>query len=39
MQCYKDIVRKAFERTGCLMAGDGSGDDLIRPQGIENYEF
>ena len=39
MQHYKDIFRKAFERTGCLMTVDGSGDDLICPQGYENYEF
>ncbi|XP_065060635.1 uncharacterized protein LOC135687930 [Rhopilema esculentum] len=39
MQHYKDIFRKAFKRTGCLMTVDGSGDNLVRPQGIEHYEF
>ena len=39
MQRYQDLFRKAFKRTGCLITVDGSGDDLIHPQGYENYEF
>ena len=36
---YKGFLRKSFERTGCLMAIDGSTDNLIRPQGLKNYRF
>ena len=34
-----DIFRKAFQCTGCLMTVDGSEDDLIHPQGYDNYDF
>ena len=36
---YKGFLRKSFERTGCLMATDGSTNNLIRPQGLKNYRF
>ena len=30
---------KVFLKTGCLMTADGTDDDEIMPQGIENYNF
>ena len=30
---------KLFEKTGCFMTADGSNDDKILPQGLENYTF
>ena len=39
LQKYEDIFKKSFERTGCLLTIDGSDDQLIKPQGLENYTF
>ena len=39
LQKYTSFQRKSFERTGCLMTIDQSEDDLIKPQGYENYIF
>ena len=33
------VRRKYFERTGCLLTVDGSGDTLIRPDGLRSYAF
>ena len=30
---------RAWERTGGLMTADGSGDDLIKPEGTSEYKF
>ena len=27
-----------FERTGCLLTADASGDDLVRPEGLRGYK-
>lgn len=35
----KAFFRKLFQKTGCLMTVDGTNDDLIKPQGLEDYEF
>mmetsp|Transcript_35205 Transcript_35205/g.86357 ORF Transcript_35205/g.86357 Transcript_35205/m.86357 type:complete len:924 (-) Transcript_35205:243-3014(-) len=34
-----DTVWKYFQRTGCLMTLDGSGDAGIKLQGVEEYSF
>ena len=31
--------RRLFEKTGCLMTVDGSGDDKIEPQELDGYRF
>ena len=36
---YASTRRKFFLKTGCLMTADGTDDDKIMPQGIENYHF
>ena len=43
-QAHKDVmetldVEKIATRTGCMMTVDGSGDDLILPQGCQEYSF
>ena len=35
----RDFFTKLFEKTGCLMTADGSRDDMIKPQGLEDYAF
>ena len=35
----KDFLRRLFEKTGCLMTTDGSGDEKISPQGLDEYSF
>ena len=35
----KDFLRRFFEKTGCLMTTDGSGDEKISPQGLDEYSF
>ena len=32
----KEFFTKLFEKTGCLMTVDGSGDEKIQPQGLTN---
>ena len=39
LEKYTRFLRRSFERTGCLMTIDQSEDDLIKPQGYENYIF
>jgi hypothetical protein len=34
-----DLRRRLFEKTGCVMSIDGSGDDKINPQGADNFAF
>ena len=37
--CKNDNLRwRTFEKTGCLMTADGSGDELITPEGLDNYQ-
>ena len=35
----KELFRRLFEKTGCLLTADGSNDDKICPQGLDNYQF
>ena len=35
---YDDFRRKIFIKTGCLLTADGSGDDLVDPEGLPNYK-
>ena len=35
----KDFIKRLFQKTGCLITIDGSDDDLINPQGLEDYTF
>ena len=40
--CEGDAKRKYFEHAGALMTADGSGDDLIKLEGVpkgEKFEF
>ena len=32
-----DLFTKLLQKTGCLITADGSGDDKIRPQGLDPY--
>ena len=34
-----DLFKRLYEKTGCLMTVDGSGDERISPQGLEDYSF
>lgn len=34
-----DTLWRYFEKTGCLMRIDGTGDELITPQGLTGYVF
>eukprot|EP00112_Aurelia_sp_Birch-Aquarium-sp1_P024456 Seg7753.1 transcript_id=Seg7753.1/GoldUCD/mRNA.D3Y31 product="hypothetical protein" protein_id=Seg7753.1/GoldUCD/D3Y31 len=36
---YPDFRRKLFLKTGLLMTADKTDDDLIRPEGFEDYHF
>ena len=33
------LIKKLFQKTGCLLTIDGTGDDMIRPQGLDDYKF
>ena len=35
----KDFIKRLFQKTGCLITIDGSDDDSINPQGLEDYTF
>ena len=35
---YDKFRRQMFEKPGCLLASDGSGDHLATPKGLPNYE-
>ena len=35
---YNRFRREIFERTGCLLTADGSGDNLVRPEGLPDYK-
>ena len=34
---YEHVIRKCWEKTGCLMTADGSEDHLIKPEGLLDY--
>ena len=34
---YDNLRWRTFEKTGCLMTADGSGEELITPEGLDNY--
>ena len=34
---YGYSMWRCFERTGCLITADGSGDDKIKPEGMPDY--
>ena len=34
----RDFIKRLFRKTGCLITIDGS-DDMIKPQGLEDYTF
>lgn len=35
---YETFRHRMFEKTGCLLTADGSGDHLVTPEGLPNYE-
>lgn len=35
----KGFLKRLFEKTGCLITIDGSGDEYITPQGLADYHF
>ena len=35
----KDLIKKLFQKAGCLITMDGSDDDKIKSQGLEDYTF
>ena len=35
---YDGFLWNCFERTGCLITADGSGDSKIKPEGLNDYE-
>ena len=35
----KDFIKRLFQKTGCLITVDGSDDDMIKPQVLEDYTF
>ena len=35
---YHGFIWNCFERTGCLITVDGSGDSKIKPEGLSDYE-
>ena len=35
----KGFLKRWFEKTGCLLTIDGSGDEFITPQGLKDYHF
>ena len=34
-----DFIKRLFQKTGCLITIDGSDDDIIKHQGLEDYTF
>ena len=35
---YDNFRKRMWQKTGCLITADGSDDNLIQPEGIQNYE-
>ena len=35
----RDFIKRLFQKTVCLITIDGSDDDMIKPQGLEDYTF
>ena len=35
---YDSFRWRLFEKTGCLITADGSGDELIQPEGLPDYK-
>ena len=35
----RDFIKRLFRKTGCLITIAGSDDDMIKPQGLEDYTF
>ena len=35
---YDGFRWRMFEKTGCLITADGSGDDKIKPEGLDDYK-
>ena len=35
----KEFIKRLFQKTGCLITIDGSDDNMINPQGLEDYTF
>ena len=35
----RDFIKRLFQKTGCLITIDGSDDDMIKPQRLEDYTF
>ena len=35
----KGFLKRLFEKTGSLLTIDGSGDEYITPQGLDEYYF
>ena len=33
------FIKKLFQKTGCLITIDGTEDDMIRPQGLDDCKF
>ena len=31
------MLYRSFEKTGCLITADGSGDESIKPEGMPDY--
>ena len=39
LKSKSDYIWRLFQKTGCLITSDGSEDDQIKPQGLDNYSF
>ena len=35
---YDDVCKKLWLKSGCLISADGSNDDEIAPEGLQNYQ-
>ena len=35
---YDKFRRQLFEKTGCLLTADSSGDSMVRPEGLPDYK-
>ena len=35
----KEFIKRIFQKTGYLITIDGSDDNMINPQGLEDYTF
>ena len=35
---YDDVRKKLWLKSGCLISADGSNDDEIAPEGLQNYQ-